>query len=138
MLNEFFLPEPVLLKFYQGAGCAECGFSGYKGRMIVADLWVPDDQDAVTQGTKKELIEGDSHEHVKGSRKEKIGGPLALTVGGDRAEAVGGAQHLQIRGDRNPLISGPARCPSCDRGASEPGWRGRGKPRRGRPRGPCA
>ena len=47
MLNEFFQPEPVLLKFYQGAGCAECGFSGYKGRMIVADLWVPDDQDAV-------------------------------------------------------------------------------------------
>ena len=47
VLNEFFLPEPVLLKFYQGAGCAECGFSGYKGRMIVADLWVPDDQDAV-------------------------------------------------------------------------------------------
>ena len=47
VLNEFFQPEPVLLKFYQGAGCAECGFSGYKGRMIVADLWVPDDQDAV-------------------------------------------------------------------------------------------
>ena len=47
VLNEFFQPEPVLLKFYQGAGCAECGFTGYKGRMIVADLWVPDDQDAV-------------------------------------------------------------------------------------------
>ena len=47
VLNEFFQPEPVLLKFYRGAGCAECGFSGYKGRMIVADLWVPDDQDAV-------------------------------------------------------------------------------------------
>jgi len=47
VLNEFFQPEPVLLKFYQGAGCAECDFSGYKGRMIVADLWVPDDQDAV-------------------------------------------------------------------------------------------
>jgi len=47
VLNEFFQPEPVLLKFYQGVGCAECGFSGYKGRMIVADLWVPDDQDAV-------------------------------------------------------------------------------------------
>jgi type II secretory ATPase GspE/PulE/Tfp pilus assembly ATPase PilB-like protein len=27
-------------------GCADCGFSGYKGRMMVADLWMPDQQDA--------------------------------------------------------------------------------------------
>ena len=26
--------------------CTDCGFSGYKGRMMVADLWVPDEQDA--------------------------------------------------------------------------------------------
>ena len=44
-LHEFFETVPADLKFYQGAGCAECGFSGYKGRMMVADLWVPDDQD---------------------------------------------------------------------------------------------
>ena len=47
VLNEFFQSEPTHLKFYQGAGCADCGFTGYKGRMIVADLWVPDDRDAV-------------------------------------------------------------------------------------------
>jgi type II secretory ATPase GspE/PulE/Tfp pilus assembly ATPase PilB-like protein len=45
-LNEFFQAVPTHLKFYQGAGCADCGFSGYKGRMMVADLWVPDEQDA--------------------------------------------------------------------------------------------
>ena len=44
-LHEFFETVPADLKFYQGAGCADCGFSGYKGRMMVADLWVPDDQD---------------------------------------------------------------------------------------------
>ncbi|HEV8225663.1 MAG TPA: ATPase, T2SS/T4P/T4SS family [Methylomirabilota bacterium] len=44
-LQEFFEVVPAHLKFYQGAGCADCGFSGYKGRMMVADLWVPDEQD---------------------------------------------------------------------------------------------
>jgi type IV pilus assembly protein PilB len=44
-LHEFFEVVPADLKFYQGAGCADCGFSGYKGRMMVADLWVPDEQD---------------------------------------------------------------------------------------------
>jgi len=44
-LHEFFEVVPPNLKFYQGAGCADCGFSGYKGRMMVADLWVPDEQD---------------------------------------------------------------------------------------------
>jgi type IV pilus assembly protein PilB len=44
-LHEFFEVVPGHLKFYQGAGCADCGFSGYKGRMMVADLWVPDEQD---------------------------------------------------------------------------------------------
>jgi type IV pilus assembly protein PilB len=47
VVNEFFETVPAPLKFYQGAGCAACSFSGYKGRMIVADLWVPDDRDAV-------------------------------------------------------------------------------------------
>jgi len=45
--DEFFGTVPARLKFYQGVGCADCGFSGYRGRMIIADLWVPDDQDAV-------------------------------------------------------------------------------------------
>ena len=44
-LHEFFETVPPDLVFYRGAGCAACGFSGYKGRMMVADLWVPDDQD---------------------------------------------------------------------------------------------
>jgi hypothetical protein len=44
--SEIFDPVPASMRFYQGAGCAECGFTGYRGRMMVADLWVPDEQDA--------------------------------------------------------------------------------------------
>ena len=46
VLNEFFETVPAHVKLFRGAGCADCGFSGYKGRMMVADLWMPDEQDA--------------------------------------------------------------------------------------------
>lgn len=52
LLDEFFEDVPDDLRFYRGAGCSECGFTGYKGRMILADLWVPDDEDMmlITRG----------------------------------------------------------------------------------------
>jgi type VI secretion system secreted protein VgrG len=56
--------------------------------------------------TKKELIEGDSHEHVKGARAEQVDGSSAMSVGGDRAESVGGTEHFQVRGDRNEKVNG--------------------------------
>jgi type IV pilus assembly protein PilB len=43
--KDFFDRVPEGFKFYKGAGCDYCGFSGYNGRMMVADLWVPDDED---------------------------------------------------------------------------------------------
>ena len=46
MLNEFWETVPAHVKLFRGVGCTDCGFSGYKGRMMVADLWVPDEQDA--------------------------------------------------------------------------------------------
>ncbi len=45
ILAEFFRTVPPDLTFYRGAGCNACRFSGYAGRMIVADLWVPDEPD---------------------------------------------------------------------------------------------
>jgi type IV pilus assembly protein PilB len=45
VLAEFFNTPPADLAFYRGAGCAACRFTGYNGRMIVADLWVPDEAD---------------------------------------------------------------------------------------------
>jgi type VI secretion system secreted protein VgrG len=62
--------------------------------------------DVVIGSKRRELVEGDSHEHVRGARKEQVGGLLAVTVGGDRAESVGGAQHFQVRGDRKEQVGG--------------------------------
>jgi type II secretory ATPase GspE/PulE/Tfp pilus assembly ATPase PilB-like protein len=45
LLDEFFKTVPSDLMFYRGAGCGACRFTGYSGRMIVADLWVPDEAD---------------------------------------------------------------------------------------------
>lgn len=46
-------------------------------------------QDVVLKGTKKELIEKDSHVHVKGKRSEKVDTDQSLAVGGSQQEKVG-------------------------------------------------
>jgi type IV pilus assembly protein PilB len=45
LVAEFFTAVPSDMTFTHGAGCAVCGHSGYKGRALLVDLWVPDDQD---------------------------------------------------------------------------------------------
>jgi type II secretory ATPase GspE/PulE/Tfp pilus assembly ATPase PilB-like protein len=45
LVAEFFGESPPPAPLFRGAGCAACGFSGYRGRMIVADLWTPDQAD---------------------------------------------------------------------------------------------
>jgi type IV pilus assembly protein PilB len=45
LVAEFFTAVPADVTFTHGVGCAACGHSGYKGRTLVVDLWVPDDQD---------------------------------------------------------------------------------------------
>ncbi len=45
LISEFFTRVPDGLTFYRGAGCSACAFSGYNGRTLIVDLWVPDDQD---------------------------------------------------------------------------------------------
>jgi len=45
LVSMFFSTPPDGMTFYHGAGCDACGQTGYKGRMMVADLWVPDDED---------------------------------------------------------------------------------------------
>lgn len=46
-------------------------------------------QDVVLKGTKKELIEKESHVHVKGKRSEKVDADQSLTVGSNQQEKVG-------------------------------------------------
>jgi type IV pilus assembly protein PilB len=46
LLCEFFSDTPALT-FYRGQGCAECNYSGYRGRMTIVELWIPTQEDIV-------------------------------------------------------------------------------------------
>lgn len=43
--SEFFSDVPADFPFIHAPGCEACGFTGYRGRMLLADLWVPDEAD---------------------------------------------------------------------------------------------
>jgi type IV pilus assembly protein PilB len=47
LLKEFFSVPPSSLHWYKGKGCRHCNFTGYKGRMPVAELWVPNPTDII-------------------------------------------------------------------------------------------
>ena len=40
-LASVFPIPPSGVRWYRGAGCVHCHHSGYKGRMVVAELWTP-------------------------------------------------------------------------------------------------
>lgn len=45
LIREFFGDGKPDMELFKGRGCDACGGTGYKGRMLVTDLWVPDEQD---------------------------------------------------------------------------------------------
>ena len=45
LLREFFGGRVPDLPLFKGAGCARCHGVGYRGRTLVADLWLPDEHD---------------------------------------------------------------------------------------------
>jgi type IV pilus assembly protein PilB len=47
LLREFFDTPPSHAKWYRGAGCGACNFSGYKGRLCVSELWTPSEEDVI-------------------------------------------------------------------------------------------
>ena len=47
LLKEFFSIPPVDFRWSRGKGCPQCNFTGYKGRMAVAELWTPSEDDIV-------------------------------------------------------------------------------------------
>jgi type IV pilus assembly protein PilB len=60
LLKEFFDQPPADMKWYRGRGCQKCDFSGYKGRRIVAELWVPSNADVILinkSAPRDELVE---------------------------------------------------------------------------------
>jgi type IV pilus assembly protein PilB len=48
LVSEFFgsAASAAGVEFFRASGCPACGFTGYRGRLIVADLWIPDEADA--------------------------------------------------------------------------------------------
>ena len=48
LLTEFFgATPPDHLVWYKGKGCFQCNFTGYRGRMAVAELWIPSERDII-------------------------------------------------------------------------------------------
>jgi type II secretory ATPase GspE/PulE/Tfp pilus assembly ATPase PilB-like protein len=47
LLKEFFSAPPIDFRWLRGKGCPHCNFTGYKGRMAVAELWTPNEDDIV-------------------------------------------------------------------------------------------
>jgi type IV pilus assembly protein PilB len=47
LMKEFFDEPPTDITWYHGRGCPKCDFSGYKGRRIVAELWIPSNKDVI-------------------------------------------------------------------------------------------
>jgi type IV pilus assembly protein PilB len=45
LLKELFDVPPTKLPWYHGRGCNRCNFTGYLGRLPVAELWTPGDAD---------------------------------------------------------------------------------------------
>jgi type IV pilus assembly protein PilB len=64
LLREFFAKEPEGLMFYQGAGCAACNHTGYRGRTSIAELWVPSQQDVIL------ISKGASFDEIRSSARQ--------------------------------------------------------------------
>ncbi|MCF8080690.1 MAG: GspE/PulE family protein [Desulfobacterales bacterium] len=45
LLREFFREPPEKLRYFRGQKCSVCNYTGYKGRVAVAQLWTPNDND---------------------------------------------------------------------------------------------
>ncbi len=45
LVREFFGTTAPDVKFVIGKGCERCQFVGYRGRALVAELWIPDQHD---------------------------------------------------------------------------------------------
>ena len=59
LLREFF-DAPPDIKWRRGRGCQKCDFTGYKGRRIVAELWIPSNADVILinkSAPRDELVE---------------------------------------------------------------------------------
>ncbi|MBW1896556.1 MAG: Flp pilus assembly complex ATPase component TadA [Deltaproteobacteria bacterium] len=47
LLKEFFHIPPPDVSWFKGGGCGQCNHTGYSGRLAVAELWSPSDEDII-------------------------------------------------------------------------------------------
>jgi type II secretory ATPase GspE/PulE/Tfp pilus assembly ATPase PilB-like protein len=47
LLESVFDVLPTAFAWYRGAGCDECHHSGYKGRLLISELWTPSERDVM-------------------------------------------------------------------------------------------
>jgi len=73
LLKEFFDESPRDIRWYRGTGCAHCNFTGYKGRIAVAELWIPSNNDVLLINKRAPF-----DEIVASARKSTI--PMAADV----------------------------------------------------------
>ncbi|MCD6269887.1 MAG: type II/IV secretion system protein, partial [Deltaproteobacteria bacterium] len=45
LISEFFTTPPTDINWQKGIGCEECNYTGYKGRVAIAELWEPSQHD---------------------------------------------------------------------------------------------
>ena len=45
IVAQFFGTAKPDMELFRAVGCQQCGFSGYRGRALVADFWLPDERD---------------------------------------------------------------------------------------------
>jgi type IV pilus assembly protein PilB len=57
LAREFFERVPSDLTFFEAPGCEACGFTGYRGRMLIADMWAPDEEDMLLVTREAPLAE---------------------------------------------------------------------------------
>jgi type IV pilus assembly protein PilB len=47
LLRQFFADAQPTMKFVRGTGCNKCNFTGYRGRLTVVELWMPNEEDVI-------------------------------------------------------------------------------------------
>ncbi len=104
LLESVFEVPPTGFRFYRGAGCDECHHSGYKGRLLISELWTPSERDVmlVNDGAPFDTIQ-------ESARKSTI--PMADDVVGKLRdgritleEVVRAAPHTTIKALRTMLL----------------------------------
>ncbi len=47
LLTEFFDAAPPDMTWYKGKGCSHCNYTGYRDRLAIAELWIPNENDVI-------------------------------------------------------------------------------------------